>query len=171
MNHFKGGVLMAEGAITDKMKSLLGRTAEPVVLEIERGSIKRFCDAVGDTNPLFTDVAIAKDGPNGDMVCPPGFFGWPVKAAPMLGRGLMGEIMGSFAEAGFPGVLDGGVDYELFLPVYPGDVLVSAGKVIDIYEKEGRAGKSLFGVMETTYTNQNGDVVAIAKQTFIGRPA
>ena len=153
------------------LKDLIGTMGEPMVLEVERGSIKRFCDAVGDKNPLFTDAASAKNGPNGDIVCPPGFFGWPAKAGGPMLSGLGRVLMGSFAEAGYPGVLDGGIEYELLHQVYPGDVLIAASKVIDIYEKEGKAGKSMFGVLEMTYTNQNGDVVTIAKSTLIGRPA
>lgn len=153
------------------LKDLIGTMGEPMVLEIERGSIKRFCDAVGDKNPLFTDAAAAMNGPNGDMVCPPGFFGWPAKTGGPMLSGLGSVVMGSFAKAGFPGVLDGGIEYELFHPVYPGDVLVASSKVADVYEKEGKGGKSMFGVLEMVYTNQNGDVVAIAKSTLIGRQA
>jgi acyl dehydratase len=157
-------------AISDELKGMIGSMAEPVVLEVERGAIKRFCQAVDDSNPLFTDIEHAKKGPYGDVICPPGFFGWPAKPGPMF-PGLMATMMGEFAKAGFPGVLDGGIDYEFFIPVYPGDVLVSSAKIADIYEREGRAGKSLFGVIETTYTNQNGDVVAKARMTLIGRQA
>jgi acyl dehydratase len=157
-------------AITDELRSLIGITEEPAVMEVERGAIKRFCQAVDDTNPLFNDAEYAKNGPYGDVICPPGFFGWPAKAGPMFG-GLAATLMGSFAKTGFPGVLDGGMEYEFYLPIHPGDVLVSAPRVADIYEREGKAGKSLFGVVETTYTNQNGAVVAKARGTFIGRPA
>ena len=161
---------MTEGsAITESIKALIGSMADPIVMEVERGAIKRFCQAVGDSNPLFIDAEFAKNGPNGDVVCPPGFFGWPAKPAPMF-SGPMATMMGEFAKAGFPGVLDGGVDYELFTPIFPGDVLVASSKIADVYEREGKAGKSLYGVIETIYTNQNGDVVFKGRMTLIGRP-
>ena len=160
---------MSEGsAITDAIRAMVGVMADPVVMEVEAGAIKRFCQAVGDSNPLFIDAEHAKNGPHGGVICPPGFFGWPAKPAPMF-SGPMASMMGEFAKAGFPGVLDGGIDFEFFQPIHPGDVLVSSAKIADIYEREGKTGKSLFGVIETTYTNQNGDVVARGRMTLIGR--
>jgi len=163
--------MAGDSAISEDMRALIGYSGEPVVLEVERGAIKRFCGAVGDDNPLFTDSAHAEKGPHGEIVCPPGFFGWPVKASPPSSPTPNQVVLAEFAKNGFPGLLDGGVDYELLLPIRAGDVLVSSARVADIYEREGRAGKSLFGVFETTYTNQNGDVVARAFATMIGRPA
>ncbi len=159
-----------DSTITEGMKALIGRAGEPVVLEVERGAIKRFCGAVGDDNPIFTDAAYAEHGPHGEIICPPGFFGWPAKVSPVFSAGPTQMVLAEFAKSGFPGLLDGGVDYELLLPIRAGDVLVSSARVADIYEREGRAGKSLFGIFETTYTNQNGDIVARARTTMIGRP-
>ena len=82
----------------------------------------------------------------------------------------MADVLAEFTKAGFPIVLDGGMAYEFFIPVRPGDTLVSTAKVTDIYERAGRAGTSLFGTIETTYVNQNGDIVAKGQATLIGRP-
>jgi len=76
-----------------------------------------------------------------------------------------------FAKAGFPGLLDGGIDYEIYIPIYSGDVIVSSAKIADVYEREVKGGKSLFGVIEITYTNQNGDMVCKARRILIGRQA
>ena len=164
--------------VTDEMRAkidairqkFIGTTSEPTVLEIERGAIKRFAQAVDDSNPLWSDEEHAKDTKWGGVIAVPGFFGWPVKPGPMM-SGPMATMMGEFAAAGFPGVLDGGLELEFFVPVRPGDVLVSSAKIADIREREGRAGVSLYGYIETTYTNQNGDVVAKGRMTLIGRPA
>ncbi|MDY6935973.1 MAG: MaoC family dehydratase N-terminal domain-containing protein [Spirochaetota bacterium] len=156
--------------VEELKKRFIGTTTEPTVYEVEYGAIKRFAQAVGDDNPLWSDDEFAKNTKYGSVICPPGFFGWPAKPAPML-SGPMATMMGEFAKAGFPGVLDGGVEFDLFIPIRPGDVLVSSAKVADIYEKEGKSGASLFGVIETTFTNQNGDVVTKARMTVIGRPA
>lgn len=165
---------MGNGEIQTKIDAMrekfIGVMADPVVMEIEPGSIKRFADAVGDTNPLWCDEDYAKNTENGSIVCPPGFFGWPAKQGPML-PGPMVTMMMEFAVAGFPGVLDGGVDYEFFIPIRPGDVIVASAKIADIYAKEGKTGPSVFGVLETTYTNQNGTVAAKGRMTVIGRQA
>ena len=156
--------------VEELKKKYVGLTNDPIVYEIERGAIKRFAQAVGDSNPLWCDDEYARNTKFGSVICPPGFFGWTAKPVPML-SGPMVQMMGEFAAAGFPGVLDGGIEYEIFYPIRPGDVLVASAKVADIYEKEGRTGMSLFGVLETTYTNQNGDVVTKARMTVIGRQA
>ena len=162
---------MTEGSgLVDNIRALVGLTAEPVVMSVERGAIKRFCEAVGDSNPLFTDEEYAKNSPYGDITCPPGFFGWPMKPPP---RTTMPEpqatMVAEFAKAGFPGLLDGAIDYEFYMPIYPGDVIVSSAKIADIYEREGKSGKSLFGVIQITYMNQNGDIVCKVMRTLIGR--
>lgn len=162
---------MTEGSsFADNIRALVGLTAEPVVMAVERGAIKRFCEAVGDSNPLFTDEEYAKNGPYADVICPPGFFGWPTKPTATMPE-PQATMVAEFAKAGFPGLLDGAIDYEFYMPIYPGDVLVSSAKIADIYEREGKSGKSLFGVIETTYINQNGDVVCKVRRTLIGRLA
>jgi len=154
-------------AITDELKALIGKGMDPMIHEVERGAIRRFADAIGDPNPLFRDVDYAKKAGHPDLVAPIGFFGWT------LGRGgmmeLMGDIVMAMARAGFPRLLDGGMEYEYYLPAHAGDVLTSYGKIVDISEREGRTGKMLITTMETTYVNQNGNLVAKARASFINR--
>lgn len=162
---------MTDGsALADNIRALIGLTTEPVVMEVERGAIKRFCEAVGDSNPLFTDEEYAKNSPYIDIICPPGFFGWPTKPVTTMSE-PQATMVAEFAKSGFPGLLDGGIDYEFYAPIYPGDVLVSSAKIADVYEREGKSGKSLFGVIEITYINQNSDMVCRVRRTLIGRLA
>ena len=157
--------------VTEDMKKLIGLSSEPSVSEVEKGAIQRFAIAVDDPNPLWTDEEYAKKSRYGGIIAPPGFFGWPAKAQWTFGMGgPMADVLAEFTKAGFPIVLDGGMAYEFFIPVRPGDTLVSTAKVTDIYERAGRAGTSLFGTIETTYVNQNGDIVAKGQATLIGRP-
>ena len=50
-----------------------------------------------------------------------------------------------------------------------GDTLTARSKIVDIYQKEGRSGPLIFVVRETTYTNQNDEVVVIEKGSSILR--
>ena len=156
--------------LAPNVRALVGFAAEPVVMEVERGAIRRFCEAVGDSNPLFTDEEYAQNGPHGDIICPPGFFGWPKKPVAGLTEPTA-TMIAQFAEAGFPGLLDGGIEYQFYMPIYPGDVLTSSAKIVDVYEREGKTGKSLFGIIEVTYTNQKGEIVCKARRILIGRQA
>jgi hydroxyacyl-ACP dehydratase HTD2-like protein with hotdog domain len=101
------------------------------------------------------------------MICPIGFFGWPIKGGGL--EQMMGTIMPAMMKAGLFRILDGGVDYEFFIPIHAGDILTSVGKIADIREREGKSGKMMFIIMEQTYLNQNSDKVAIASATIIAR--
>jgi len=48
-----------------------------------------------------------------------------------------------------------------------GDTISSRTRFVDVFEREGRVGKMLFLVYETTYTNQHGESVAKASYTII----
>jgi len=62
----------------------------------------------------------------------------------------------------------GGNEYQFFEPARPGDIVNKRRKIIDIYEKESkRAGKILLIVYDTTYTNQNGKVLGICRETMM----
>ena len=63
---------------------------------------------------------------------------------------------------------DGGMAYDFYLPVRVGDTLVGSPKVLDISLKEGKT-KMMIIRFETSYFNQNGDLVAKSYQTLIGR--
>ena len=38
--------------ITDEVKKMIGTETEPVTLDVERGDIRLFAQAIGDPNPL-----------------------------------------------------------------------------------------------------------------------
>lgn len=158
---------MTEAGIPDEIKALIGTTTPPMIMEVERGAIRRFADAIGDPNPLYRDVEYAKNSRYGEMICPAGFFGWPIKGGGL--EQMMGMLMPAMIKAGLFRILDGAIDYEFFIPIHAGDTLTSSGKIADIREREGKSGKMLFITLEQTYLNQNGDVVAIGKSTIIAR--
>jgi hypothetical protein len=78
-------------------------------------------------------------------------------------------MMTALINAGYYRILDGGMSYEFYLPVRAGDTLIASPKVKDINAKEGKSGVMMVCEFETTYLNQNGDLVAKGSQTLIGR--
>jgi len=152
--------------IPDSFKQYIGKVDPPHLREVERGAIRRYADAVGNDNPLYYDEEYAKKSRYGSIIAPPGFFGWAKQTVPSS-EGLIG-LMGAMIEAGYAGILDGGMSYDYFLPVRAGDTLVASPKVADIALKEGKT-KMMIVRFEVTYYNQNGDLVAKAYQTLIGR--
>ena len=152
--------------VPDSLKQYIGKVDPPHLREVEKGAIRRYADAVGDDNPLYYDEEYARKSRYGGIIAPPGFFGWAKKTI-SSSEGLIG-LIGAMIEAGYAGILDGGMAYDFYLPVRVGDTLVVSPKVADVALKEGKT-KMMIIRFEASYTNQNGDLVAKSYQTLIGR--
>jgi len=160
---------MAEDSdIISELRGLIGAMTEPGINEVERGAIRRYADAVGNPNPLYSDVEYARNSRYGEVICPPGFFGWPMKASTGAVE-VMAPVFSALFKAGLVRILDGGVASEFFLPLRAGDTLAWYARFVDAREREGKTGKMVFLTFETTYINQRGDLVAKARNTFLGR--
>ncbi len=148
---------MANKIVTEEATKQIGVEGPPVTVEIERGAIRRFAEAIGDTNPLFNSEPQARKSRFGGMIAPPTFC-----------RSLMSPIPNVKLNLGetFRG-LDGGSEWEYFHPVRPGDRITVRTKLADLRESEGRLGPMVFIVMETSYTNQLGEVCALQRSTAI----
>lgn len=166
--------------LPEEVTKFIGETVGVAVREVEKGAIKRFADAVEDRNPLYWNEEHARNSKYGSIIAPPGFFGWPTKwgvgmtflqvpDASTQHSSVLEEIREALAKLGYTRGLDGGTEYEFFLPVREGDTLVASTKIKNIVEREGKTGNMVFLSSETTYTNQNGDIVATAISTSINR--
>jgi acyl dehydratase len=154
--------------IPEEILPYIGKMAPPQFWDVEKGAIRRYADAVGNPNPIHRDVEHAAKSRHGAIIAPPGFFGWPKQGGPV--PELMREVIQAMAQAGYPGLLAGGMSYEFFLPIRAGDTIVLSIRVKDVYEREGKAGrKMLFAVFEKSYLNQNGDLVTRVDHTLIFR--
>jgi acyl dehydratase len=156
-------------AIPEKVAQMIGQPlGEPAVYEVERGAIRRFCDAVDDFNPLHRDVEYAKRSKYGEITAPVGFFGWGVKGGTILD--MLGSLIATAMETGYPGLLDAALEYEPFVPIRDGDILTCFTKVVDIPEKATKSGKSmLLPTVEFNFLNQNGDKALAMRMSLIFR--
>jgi len=142
------------------MRNAIGVESEPSVYEVEKEPIRRWANSLGDPNPLYHDEAYAKSKGYRGLLAPPGFiaqYAFPVK---------FGRPKATFKRP-FARNLNGGNEYEFFKPICAGDVISATTKVSDMIERDGRMGKMLIVTQETTYTNQDGDVVAKSRGTGI----
>ena len=157
---------MTEGSlITDELKKFIGRSMDPIIYRVEEGSIQRYADAMCDPNPLFSDIGYANKSRWGKLICPPGFFGWPAK----LGYDPL-ALPNKLIEAGAPpNGLDGGIELEFFEPIGAGDILTCVTSVADFSERSSKAGKMLIATVLIKYLNQNGDLVAEVRLTWLYR--
>jgi hypothetical protein len=131
----------------DRIKTRIGVDGAPVSAPVEAGHVRRFVEAIGDSNPRWEKEA------------PPTFL---VALAPV-------SLHVSDAEDYGQGWLNGGNRFEYFAPVMIGDHITAKGRIVDVYDKAGSSGNLLFIIFETDYTNQNGELVARLRGTMIRR--
>ena len=144
--------------MTAELAEFIGMHSEPIIWEVERGAIKRYAQAIEDPSPLYNDVEYARKSKYGDLICPPGFFGWPVKPGNRPQTSLSMKLRESSGRAT---MIDAGGELEFILPIRAGDTLTSFAKITDVFEEIGRSGnRLLLCLSETAYINQNGDTVA-----------
>ena len=134
----------------------IGRESEPRTMEVEKGAIIKFAEAIGDDNPLYNDEVAARRSRYGGLVAPPTFLRSALSARPELPF-----------DVPFERVLDGGSDWEYFVPVRPGDRITAVSRIEDINERNGRIGLMLIQTIVITYTNQFDQVVATQTNTSI----
>jgi acyl dehydratase len=147
--------------ITEEMRRMIGVETPPYVVDIERGDLRRFVEATGETNPLFTDEAWAQGARHGGVVFPPTFFcPDPIITAKLAGLARPWPFKYS---------IDGGSEWEFSRPVRVGDRLSLTARIADLYEKQGspQRGRMLFTIIEVRCVNQRGDLVGIARGTGI----
>ena len=149
-----------ESVITEEMRNAIGVESDPSVYEIEKEPIRRWAESLGDPNPLYRDEEYAKKQGYSGLVAPTAFiaqYAFPVK---------YGQRRASF-KMPFARNLNGGNEYEFFKPICSGDTITSTTKVADMKERDGKMGKMLFVIIKNTYKNQDGEVVAKARNTGI----
>ncbi len=142
--------------ITEATRKFIGAESEPVSLEIEKGHIRRFAEAIQDTNPLYQDEVKARASRYGGIIAPPAFL-----------RALRMVLPKVDLDLPLTRLLDGGSDWEYFQPIRAGDTITAITRLTDLREREGKAGRMVFVVHETTYTNQLGQVVAKQRSSMI----
>jgi acyl dehydratase len=147
--------------MVDYDPGLIGKVFEGTRrLEIKQEMIDAYCAAIGDTNPLYHDAAIAAHGPHGGLTAPPGFAG--------IFR-LEDTIFDNLPKFGRRR-LAGGIDIEFVQPIRAGDTIATVTEVKEIYEKTGRTGPMVFIVLRSALKNQRGEVAAYLSHRFVIRP-
>jgi len=153
--------MSSDSVITEEMRGLIGVEAPPYLVEVERGDLRRFVEATGETNPLYTDAEWAKRTRYGSLIFPPTFFcPDPIIAAKLAGLKRPWPFKYS---------IDGGSEWEFFRPVRVGDTLRLTSRIVDLYEKQGspRTGRMLFTIIEVRCANQRDELVGVARGTAI----
>jgi acyl dehydratase len=162
--------------LSEAILILIGKPFKKITFNIEKESVRRFADAVGDSNPLYFDVEYAAKSGYGSIIAPPGYISSPwywannknnAKSDEEL-NGLMDMIL-ALAKAGYNQTIDSSIDYDFFQPVKVGDTITALSFVRDIAERGKGTEKAVFLFLEITYTNQNNETVAVVRMTTTHR--
>lgn len=155
-----------QSLITDEMRANIGKEGPPSTLEVEKTGIRMFARAVGHTDQIYFDEEYAKSKGHRSLVAPPAYFGTPIYNPARGGGG--GGANTRLPDGRILRGLDGGREFEYTdVEICAGDTLTAVSKTVDITEREGRLGPMMITRRETTYTNQNGEVVCRAYGTSI----
>ena len=140
-------------------KSLIGRESEPVLHEVEKGTVRRFAEAIGDPNPIYTDEDAARAAGFPGLVAPPTF---PAVLA-------VSERFRHSLDLGTRSLLLGEQQFEYGRPLVAGDRITVRSKVADVQEKAGPSGPMDVIVIEDEGRAPDGELVFRSRETFILR--
>jgi hypothetical protein len=162
-------------------------TGQPMVasLPLERDTLRRFVQAIMDTDPTYFDAAAAGASKFGGIVAPPLYpvhaFRPPAGGADPLdlvradpdadgSGGSDGVFFGlEPIVSPFKRLLNGGNEIEFFRCLAVGETCVATARYADIQLKHGKSGTMLVVAIETTFRTDAGDLLLINKQTLIWR--
>src|SRR5947199_4245475 len=156
-----------DDAFLDKLRGLVGRSSGPPARAwdaVNQAMIRHWCDAVGDTNPVYTDPDAAAASVHGQIVAPPTMLqAWAMRGLvplPSEGGGAQDELMGLLDSAGFTSVVATNCDQEYERYLHIGDELTAESVIEDVSaEKHTALGDGHFVTTRTDLRDQNGQLV------------
>ena len=140
----------------------VGRVLAPSTALIERGRLRFFAEAIGETDARFTDLDAARAAGHPDLPVPPTFF---------FGLKLDGpDPFGWMTELGVDMrfVLHGSQRFEYFAPAFAGDEVTFRPRISDVYDKRG--GALEFLVLETAVTRGDEPIAHLTETIVVRHP-
>ena len=176
-----------ESAAAECFGKYRGMTGNTLVagMPLERDTLRRFVQAIMDTDPLYVDAVYAAATKYGGIVAPPLYpvhaFRPPIGGADPLAAlqadpdadgagGNDGVYFGlTPIESPFKRLLNGGNEIEFFRCLALGERCVANARYADVELKQGKSGALLLVVIETTFSTEAGERLLVNRQTLIWR--
>jgi acyl dehydratase len=143
----------------DYDRSLYGKEHLAGPFEVTGEMIRAFSQSIGETGAVFNDESAARAAGYGGVVAPPTLCTLYVR------RVELPDINLKFGRTRF----HAGQRVQARAPIQAGDFLTASSHLKEVYPKTGRSGTMVFIVWETTFRNQNGDVVAEVQESYAAR--
>ena len=155
--------------LTDELRNLVGTQrvyTAPEPLGAAAG--RYFGMAIGDHNPLYSDPEFARAHGLAGVTAPPTLICETNQYAglPMKDDGYAGHMW----PLDVPGTrqVRGGNTYTFHRRVRPDDVVTATWEIHDLTEKKTGDGRDMLLISSrATYTNQDGDMLAVNEETII----
>jgi len=128
---------------------------------VEAGRLRFFAKATGQTDPLYTDEAAARDAGHPGLPVPPTFLFCLEMEQP--DPAAMRELLG----IDYRRLLHGEQSFSYHAMVHAGDRLSFEPQIVDIYDKKG--GALEFVVRETKVKTPDGTLVAELRTVTVVR--
>ena len=142
-------------------RSKIGHEFPSFSADVEKGRLKFFAKAIGETNPIYTDEAAAREAGYRALPAPPTFTSVLDQESPEFLPVLR------LLDIDIAKILHGSQVFEYFEPICAGDRIQVAARIVDIFDKKG--GALEFVVMEQSYTNQDDVLTTRATSTLVVR--
>ncbi len=142
-------------------KSLIGLSLHTSTIQVEKGALRLFAKAIGESDPVYTDDAAARDAGYGSLPVPPTFLTClEAQASDPL------KVI-ELAKFDLRRILHAEQQFIHHAMAFAGDELTFATRIADMYEKKG--GALEFLVTESRVTNQHGDSIADIRCSLVQR--
>jgi acyl dehydratase len=163
---------MSDTLVPPEAWAMVGQvTVGPVTALVTQREAQRYAQAVDDLNPIYFDEQAARAAGHRTLVAPPTLLdhivvdGRPVSELRTDGLFRSGGSRGPSMKR----VMFGGQEWDWSAPVYVGDTITATQRLAAIEEKQGGKGPFALVTWETTFVNQDRDVVARCRLQGISR--
>ena len=161
---------MADSLITDEVRALIGTETPPERnrFAISEEMVYDLADVTEDPNPLYVDRGAAEASRFGDIICPP-LATWKDITPPI---GYFGAGQESHFEVPLPFNsygLNGGSDWQFLRPPYVGSWITRPVRDIGHLPEAGALRPLVFVERMETQTDQEGEVILLARRVSIHR--
>ena len=130
----------------------IGHTLPPFEVEVEKGRLRFFAKATGQTDPVYIDEAAARAAGHPGLPVPPSFFFCLEMESP--NPAAIRELLGM----DYRSLLHGEQGFSYHAMAHAGDTLRFEQRIADIYDKKGGALEVV--VRHTRVSNQRDELVA-----------
>lgn len=161
-----------------QLRRFVGETTNPAgrsVDEISQAAIRRWVEAMGDTNPIYVDAVAAQATGRDGIIAPPAMLGvWTMKSyrETITPASTTNGVLGALADAGFTATPGVGCRHDYGRELVLGDRLEVATTVAAVTdEKQTSRGPGHFVTNRSTFRDATGAVVGTQDLTvFALRP-